>query len=702
MNARTRAVAGAGRDQKRDSKQDISPLTLDDVLVNVRNALGVDHGDVSDASSSKNNSMMLWGCGENLGMRVRWTMRSDGGSFVEEAHGTELSYVSGHSYASENTSPVWETDFSGYTQVLSLDDREAALLSGWTRTNFWCSQEAQEVLDLELITPGRTSSDITIACRLKRNGLITSRVQIDAETFLPSSSTVKVCGDEERWTFEEWMSLDEAGGMSNGVSKQSDGNFRKQSGKNIYAGKACAMYPTFTTLTGSSGGVQTFKVMGTRSNSGVSKSFYRVPQFGETNDETKNSKNQNQKNTGGVSFLPNTPPEVVIERARSSHVLVRPLINGIDVGPFILDTGASGLVITKIAAEKLELKKFGEVFVSGVAGKVPCRFRRAESLTLGPVEIASPVFMEMALGGIVSGSADPVAGIVGFDAFKSAVLEVGPGGAPVRLYDPSTFVPDSNWKWHPLSLVSNVPHVHATFSGMEQGDGDGDDKTDNSTSMGKQSKSTPVVFMIDSGAGGADAIFHKRAVETLPGLQKLLPEGKENGASKVRGVGGSEGESSGATRAHRSTLEWLELVEESRGGGEKKNEKNSSKKQGGGYFEQLNVLLATDAGFDLSEHSVGLICANVLNKRRVVYDVPNRRVALLQDGIDEPPCESIMCAGKIEWENEFVGGAGDEDFLGPAKGKKGKKLKFTPPKVTPPTSKELDDFDECLRVSGNE
>lgn len=85
-----------------------------------------------------------------------------------------------------------------------------------------------------------------------------------------------------------------------------------------------------------------------------------------------------------------------------------------------------------------------------------------------------------------------------------------------------------------------------------------------------------------------------------------------------------------------------------------------------------------------------------------MYDVPNRRVALLQDGIDEPPCESIMCAGKIEWENEFVGGAGDENFLGPAKGKKGKKLKFTPPKVTPPTSKELDDFDECLRVSGNE
>jgi predicted aspartyl protease len=37
---------------------------------------------------------------------------------------------------------------------------------------------------------------------------------------------------------------------------------------------------------------------------------------------------------------------VPIESARSSHVLVRPTIDGLDVGPFILDTGASGLVIS--------------------------------------------------------------------------------------------------------------------------------------------------------------------------------------------------------------------------------------------------------------------------------------------------------------------------------------------------------------------
>ena len=49
------------------------------------------------------------------------------------------------------------------------------------------------------------------------------------------------------------------------------------------------------------------------------------------------------------------------------------------------------------------------------------------------------------------------------------------------------------------------------------------------------------------------------------------------------------------------------------------------------------MLLAADAGFDLSEHSVGLICANALGARRVVYDLPNRRLALLVDGEDDPP-----------------------------------------------------------------
>ena len=102
--------------------------------------------------------------------------------------------------------------------------------------------------------------------------------------------------------------------------------------------------------------------------------------------------------------------------------------------------------------------------------------------------------------------------------------------------------------------------------------------------------------------------------------------------------------------------------------------------------ERLDVLLAADAGFDLSEHSVGLICANALNTRRVVYDVPNRRVALLVDGVDVSPCESLLCAGPLDWERapSREGVAADGTAL------------------PTPTAEELELFGESLRFGQNE
>jgi hypothetical protein len=88
-----------------------------------------------------------------------------------------------------------------------------------------------------------------------------------------------------------------------------------------------------------------------------------------------------------------------------SHSLVypqvTPTVDGMQVGPFLLDSGASGLVVTRAAAEKLSLERFGKVYVSGVAGKVPCDFRRGGVLSFGPITITSPLFMQMELGSVV-------------------------------------------------------------------------------------------------------------------------------------------------------------------------------------------------------------------------------------------------------------------------------------------------------------
>ena len=670
-----RAVAGdILRPPRGDSStHDVEDACLEELLAKVRAALRV------SGPADAHDSAMIWGRGENLGMPVRWSLRHDGARFLEEAVGPELSYVSGcdardagDEVHATHAHTAWETDFTGYTQALALDDREAALLGGWTRCHFWAKEEARAHLRLELLSAGASGTEddddddhetFYVAVRL-RDGLLRAVIAIDGATYLPKRVTARVCGDEETWTFAEWAPLRDfaAGGADASPRREA----RDPGG---------AMYPGLTVLEGSAGGKQTFRVTGARHNSGVGEAFYRPPSRARSrnDDETDPASDPTRvsrpsdarrrepaENAGGVSFSEGISPEVVIERARSSHVLVRPVIDGVDVGPFILDTGASGLVITKAAAERLPGSRppFGEVFVSGVSGKVPCRFRRAGSLALGPIVVDRPVFMEMALGGIVRGASEPIAGIVGFDAFKSAVVEVGPGGAPVRIHDPRTFKADARWTWHALALVSNVPHVFATFPLAADRNG-GEDEADAASANAEKARRAPTdarvgalgsgfAFMIDSGAGGADAIFHQRAVESLD-LRRMLPPppgGGARGASCVRGVGGSDGESSGATRAHRGELDWLELdafdgalpVTGTRGSG--------------GRFEKLDVLLAADSGFDLSEHSVGLICANALNTRRVVYDVPNRRVALLLDGVDAAPCESLLCAGDLDWVGE--------------------------------------------------
>lgn len=75
--------------------------------------------------------------------------------------------------------------------------------------------------------------------------------------------------------------------------------------------------------------------------------------------------------------------------------------------------GASGLVIEQSIADELALSSFGEMHVAGMGGRLLCQFRRARELTLGPLTVQRPLFMQMSLSGVVAGAPGPVAGILG-------------------------------------------------------------------------------------------------------------------------------------------------------------------------------------------------------------------------------------------------------------------------------------------------
>ena len=90
--------------------------------------------------------------------------------------------------------------------------------------------------------------------------------------------------------------------------------------------------------------------------------------------------------------------------------------------------GASGLVIEEETANELGLHSFGEMYVAGMGGRLLCQFRRGEELTVGPVSIQRPLFMQMSLSGVVNGAPGPVVGILGY---ASAVFSPTQGYASV-------------------------------------------------------------------------------------------------------------------------------------------------------------------------------------------------------------------------------------------------------------------------------
>ena len=77
------------------------------------------------------------------------------------------------------------------------------------------------------------------------------------------------------------------------------------------------------------------------------------------------------------------------------------------------------------------------------------------------------------------------------------------------------------------------------------------------------------------------------------------------------------GDIGGAEKCIKATLDWIEFENK------------------GVRIADLSTLLAKGDGFDLSEFGVGMVCANVLNSRRVVYDMPNRRMCLFEEEDDD-------------------------------------------------------------------
>ena len=573
--------------------------------------------------------VILRGDGTHLGCPVTWSLRlGAGGAFREDVSGADMSFSWGHDGRAR--SPAWEADGRGAAKHLALDDHESLLLAAWVRTGWWAAPGAAGVERVAVATTHDAPPSIELRVR---GGRLAAVLDLDPSTWLPTRMTQPLCGGLEEWTYGGWGAWPGARGASfpthtRHAASAGGGNvFRVRTATSVADDDdACNVAPPSRRRAAGGGGVAVAAAAAAAAAAPAptpvgapplpthTAAAMPAPPSVPTRRTRKSpySRPRTSLRAPDASFDVGAAPTIRAWWSSSGHLLVHPTLDGApSPGLFILDTGASGLVIDPAAADAAGWPSFGELHVSGVAGAVAARFRRGASLSLGPLTLTDPVYMEMPLSGLVTGLPDgapgPVVGIAGHDVFRAAVVTLPPppparaGGnrrrgtdgaaVSVRLDDPITYTPPaSGVAWERVVMVANLPHVAARVP------------LPSSTSA-----SAPALLMLDTGAGGVDVMFHARAAVEL-GLTPPAPT-----ARALRGVGAGSGAGApgASVAAAHATLPWLEL--------------------GGATFGgPVAALVAARGGLDLSLYSAGIACSGLLARTGgAIIDVPRRRVAFL-------------------------------------------------------------------------
>lgn len=277
-------------------------------------------------------------------------------------------------------------------------------------------------------------------------------------------------------------------------------------------------------------------------------------------------------------FVDDAPATLEVKRVRTGHLLVRPSIDGEELGWFIFDTGAGTNCISTHVAGKLAEGPFGEIPARGVGGTVLSHFWRAEKLELGPLVVEDPVFMGLDLEFLEAPFGVEVAGILGYELLSRCVVELDLAGDYIGLFAPDAYELDPAGAWEEAVLYERTPCVRAEFEGHTG------------------------LFRLDTGATGT-VTLHQKATQELD-----LVRGRETTPASSGGVGGTVPVLVGHLASFRL---------------------------GGHAFGSIPAHFALeDKGAFGDDYTAGNIGGDLLRPFLLVFDYPNRRLGFVLEERD--------------------------------------------------------------------
>jgi len=203
-------------------------------------------------------------------------------------------------------------------------------------------------------------------------------------------------------------------------------------------------------------------------------------------------------------------------KVTQDRIYVEATVNGVQ-GRFILDTGASGIVLLDEFANRAQVKTIDHSIVGGIGGLTKALVRKADTVAIGGNTLSNVYVQTLNEKLEDKAYGESLNGLMGFDVFGGAIVNLKLSDQTMSIGDPATTTVDVNAGYlvHP-DLTTFQPRVNARIAG-----------------------SVSALALLDT--GGGQVVIISKDVEKH-GV--LLVADREHtflgGNRRINGVGGSE------------------------------------------------------------------------------------------------------------------------------------------------------------------